>query len=224
MRPFYLDDALEESDWGEQESVVLFFQILGNPVRPGGGVEVLRMATVEREETCVCFLDDVDRRSGLISSERNIRDDLVEVLREDLGSNIGDSRDRQTAVDLGHVSHIWSDGVKCDVQEIRIRVLIEHNACRYVACALLWELDVIDQIYSLLKSKIHLVSQHVDINELPHILLPVVAWKPSIRELLPDFAELTRDKLLFRWLVLTVPNVPYEHRKTSHNPWHLYNY
>lgn len=64
------------------------------------------MATVEREETCVCFLDDVDRRSGLISSERNIRDDLVEVLREDLGSNIGDSRDRQTAVDLGHVSHI----------------------------------------------------------------------------------------------------------------------
>lgn len=67
------------------------------------------MTSVEGEKTSVCLLNDVDRRAGFISPERNVADDLIKILSEDLCANVSHSGNSETAVDFGHVPDIRSD-------------------------------------------------------------------------------------------------------------------
>ncbi len=97
-----------------------------------------------------------------------------------------------------------------------VRFLVEHDAGCDVARAFLSKLLGVDEVEGLLVAEVDIVTEDVRVNELPHVLLLVVAADALVLKLAPDLSHLLVHDLLLLVLRLAVPNVSDVDRKTPH--------
>ena len=102
-----------------------------------------------------------------------------------------------------------------DERDLRVRVA-QHHGHGHVADELLGVGRARDEADHLHVAEVDVVAHHVDVDELPDVLLLVIATDSLVLELASNLGHLLINNFLLLFFCLAVSDVANIHRKTAH--------